>query len=321
MKKSAKKRVKIGVGIILVLALVGVVYYFAVSQSFLARTYDYQKDLVFLSYDAKAYSTQSFEGFTKTTPTSSGSDIIITDIIINDITSNSLNLASSHSLSKETGWGALYSVHSYVEVPLGNKTIEKISFMVENSNSINCHDISYANSGYSLIQLNNVILWQSMASTTQQGQATTGSTSESAIVEITRIKDNEYQLSFNEQSRTIKIDAGQPTLYFYTFADSGGCNDWGHSSSQRIQISNFNVERGAEEEEEEDEEEGTKECVDNIGCVDVCGDKLPTCTENKCYCNEELYEEEEKTNYLYYLIPLVMIGLVIIILYNIFKRK
>lgn len=29
------------------------------------------------------------------------------------------------------------------------------------------------------------------------------------------------------------------------------------------------------------------ECVDNIGCVSYCGDKIPTCQENNCYCDDK----------------------------------
>jgi len=34
-------------------------------------------------------------------------------------------------------------------------------------------------------------------------------------------------------------------------------------------------------------EENILECVQNIDCINVCGDKIPTCVSGKCYCEED----------------------------------
>lgn len=41
----------------------------------------------------------------------------------------------------------------------------------------------------------------------------------------------------------------------------------------------------------EDEPEETVECTDNVGCIDVCGNDVPTCLNNECYCGDDLYTE------------------------------
>lgn len=54
--------------------------------------------------------------------------------------------------------------------------------------------------------------------------------------------------------------------------------------------------------------EVTKEplqCVDNVGCISVCGDKTPTCVENQCQCNGQIVLiEKNKIN-----IPFIVLGI------------
>lgn len=61
------------------------------------------------------------------------------------------------------------------------------------------------------------------------------------------------------------------------------------------------------------------ECSSNVECQSSCGTDIPTCENNACFCSGQQIFEEEGVSFYFYLIPLTVIGLVALIVWQ--RRK
>lgn len=88
--------------------------------------------------------------------------------------------------------------------------------------------------------------------------------------------------------------------------------------------------------ESQSKEVTSTECDENVDCVDTCGDKTPTCESAKCVCTQKTtfesstqsstqssvtQEDKKATDYLYYLIPIVILVLVAVIIINFVRKR
>ena len=80
------------------------------------------------------------------------------------------------------------------------------------------------------------------------------------------------------------------------------------------------------EEEEVVEEiiEVPVECNDNVGCISICGEDIPTCELGECFCSgNQVFEEElikDKTQIYFYAIPVFIFGLIALIIWQLRKK-
>jgi len=111
---------------------------------------------------------------------------------------------------------------------------------------------------------------------------------------------NKYRLT-NNQCNLIEIKESEITSNDYS----------------SLEICNSKIEDETPEDPEDPEE---VECTDNIDCISICGDEIPTCENNACFCSGEQVFEEEQTPYYLYLIPVVIFGLVALIVWMKMKK-
>ena len=58
------------------------------------------------------------------------------------------------------------------------------------------------------------------------------------------------------------------------------------------------------------------QCIDNVGCIEICGDKTPTCVDNLCRCDNKIVvvQKLQPSTKLPTIILLSMVGVIIIII-------
>ena len=150
--------------------------------------------------------------------------------------------------------------------------------------------------------------------------------------------------SFNENKRynpTPKIEWAKCTVGDYAPHRCSNpyskCVGVPQSEIEEIRLELNPVIEEEETEEEEIEEEITEEvvpeseieegqdvveveCTSNVECQSLCGTKTPTCEDNSCFCGgEQVFLIEDKTPVYFYIIPVVLVGLVALIIWQ--KRK
>lgn len=67
------------------------------------------------------------------------------------------------------------------------------------------------------------------------------------------------------------------------------------------------------------------ECTDNVGCISICESKVPTCEGGSCFCGgEQIFEEKvillENSKIYFYIIPVVIFGLIALIVWQLRKK-
>ena len=72
--------------------------------------------------------------------------------------------------------------------------------------------------------------------------------------------------------------------------------------------------------EEPEEPEEPVECNIDSDCTSICRDKIPTCKDNSCFCAGEPIVIVKETPIYFYIIPMVVFGLIALIIWQLRKK-